>query len=233
MAMEACGEAGNVKLLGASNSPVVLRVRIALALKGIHYEFVEENLLNKSQLLLQSNPVHKKIPVLIHNGKPVCESMIIVQYIEEAWDSKAPNLMPKDPYDRAIARFWAAFVDDKGVLTGQGEQQQKAVEDSVANFLVLEEALRTSLCFSGKPYFGGDEIGFVDIALGGMLAFVKALQMATNSVLIDVEKMPLLSAWMDRLCKADGVKEVMPDPANQLEFIFAFRARFTSPPAAN
>nr|ABK27093.1 unknown [Picea sitchensis] len=239
MAMEACGEEGQVKLLGASISPFVLRVRIALALKGIHYEFIEENLLNKSQLLLQSNPVHKKIPVLIHNGKPVCESMIIVQYIEEAWDSKAPNLMPKDPYDRAIARFWAAFVDDKllpcvrGVFTGQGEQQQKAVEESVANFLVLEEALRTSLCFSGKPYFGGDEIGFVDIALGGMLAFVKALEKATNSVLIDVEKMPLLSAWMDRFCKADEVKEVMPDPAKLLEFIIAMKVRFASPPAAN
>jgi len=113
MAMEACGEDDKVKLLGASISPFVLRVRIALALKGIHYEFIKKNLLNKSLLLLQLNPVHKKIPVRIHNGKPVCESMIIVQYIDEAWDSKAPNLMPKYPYDRAIARFWAAFVDDK------------------------------------------------------------------------------------------------------------------------
>jgi len=234
--MEACGEAGQVKLLGNRPSPFVARVRIALALKGIHYEFIEENTQNKSQLLLQSNPVHKKIPVLIHNGKPVCESMIIVQYIDEAWDTKAPVLMPKDPYDRAIARFWAAFVDDKllpsvwGVFRGQGEQQQKAVEESVANFLVLEEALRTR---SGKPYFGGDEIGFVDIALGGMLAFMKAIEKATNSVLIDVEKMPLLSAWMDRFCKADGVKEVMPDPAKLLEFVFAMRVKFTTPPAAN
>jgi glutathione S-transferase len=209
--MEACGEEVQVKLLGGNISPFVLRVRIALALKGIDYEFIEENMQNKSQLLLQSNPVHKKIPVLIHNGKPVCESMIIVQYIDEAWDTKAPVLMPKDPYDRAIARFWAAFVDDKvitclynhlsrsrsfpyrrflsifvliflffpnlvshalygwpqlmpcirGIFRGQGEQQQKAVEESVASFLLLEEALRTSRCFSGKPYFGGDEIGLL------------------------------------------------------------------------
>jgi len=234
--MEACGEEVQVKLLGEYTSSFVLRVRMALALKGIDYEFIEENTQNKSQLLLQSNPVHKKIPVLLHNGKPVCESMIIVQYIEEAWDTKAPVLMPKDPYDRAIARFWAAFVDDKllpsvwGVFRGQGEQQQKAVEESVANFLVLEETLRTR---SGKPYFGGDEIGFVDIALGGMLAFMKAIEKATNSVLIDVEKMPLLSAWMDRFCKADGVKEVMPDPAKLLEFVFAMRVKFTTPPAAN
>ena len=114
MAVEACGETGEVKLVGANyDSLFVLRVRIALALKGIDYELIEENMPNKSQLLLQSNPIHKKIPVLIHNGKPVCESLIIVQYIDEAWDTKAPSLMPKDPYDGAIARFWAAFVDDK------------------------------------------------------------------------------------------------------------------------
>ena len=76
----------------------------------------EENMENKSQLLLQSNPVHKKIPVLIHNSKPVCESMIIVQYIEETWDTMLPNLLSKDPYERAIARFWAAFVDDKVIF---------------------------------------------------------------------------------------------------------------------
>ncbi len=222
-----------MKLLGASFSPFVLRVRIALALKGIDYEFIEENLQNKSQLLLQSNPVHKKIPVLIHNEKPICESMVIVQYIEEQWHMKLPHLMPKHPYDRAIARFWAAFIDDKlvpcvrGVFTDQGEQQQKAAEEWRANFLLLEETLRT-----GKPYFGGDEIGLADIALGSMWAFTKALQKGTNTVLIDPEKVPLLSAWMDRFSESHGVKEVLPDPAMLLEFISTMRAKFTSQPAA-
>jgi glutathione S-transferase len=235
MAAEACGQEGQVKLLGTSQSPAVLRVRIALALKGIDYEFIEEDLQNKSPLLLQSNPVHKKVPVLLHNGNSVCESMIIVQYIDDAWDTKAPNLMPKDPYARAIARFWAAFVDDKivpsilGVFTGQGEEQQKAVEESVANFFSLEEALRTS----SKAYFGGDEIGLVDIALGSMSTWIKVLQKVTDIVLIDPEKMPLLSTWMERFLEADGVKEVMPDPAKLLEFASAMRARFTQTPAAN
>ncbi|CAI0440780.1 unnamed protein product [Linum tenue] len=89
-----------------------MRVRIALAEKGIKYEYRDEDLRNKGELLLKMNPIHKKIPVLIHNGKPVCESNIIVQYVDEVWHDKAP-LLPSDPYLRAQARFWADFVDKK------------------------------------------------------------------------------------------------------------------------
>jgi len=112
-----------------------------------------------------------------------------VQYIEEAWDTKAPFLMPKDPYDRAIAHFWAAFIDDKvvpsivGAFRGQGEEQQKAVEESVANLLLLEEVLRTT----GKAYFGGDGIGLVDIALV-LLVTIQTAEKVTNIVLIDTQK---------------------------------------------
>ena len=62
-----------------------MRVWIALEEKGIKYENREENLSNKSPLLLQMNPVHKKIPVLIHNGRSICESLIAVEYIDEVW----------------------------------------------------------------------------------------------------------------------------------------------------
>lgn len=104
--------AETVTLLDYWPSMFGMRCRIALREKGIKFEYQEEDLWNKSPLLLQSNPVHKKIPVLIHNGKPICESLIIVEYIDETWKGNAP-LLPSDPYQRAQARFWADYVDKK------------------------------------------------------------------------------------------------------------------------
>jgi glutathione S-transferase len=102
-----------VRVIGLWPSPFVIRVLIALKLKGVEFEFVEEVVGRKSELLLRSNPVHKKIPVLLHHGKPISESLIIVQYIDEVWSSGAPAFLPVDAHARAVQRFWAQYVDDK------------------------------------------------------------------------------------------------------------------------
>ena len=93
-------------------SPFGQRCRITLTEKGVAYEYSEQNLEQKSELLLRSNTVHKKIPVLLHGGRPVCESLIILTYIDEAWPEVAP-LLPRDPYARAQARFRADYIDNK------------------------------------------------------------------------------------------------------------------------
>ncbi|OIT36632.1 glutathione s-transferase u22, partial [Nicotiana attenuata] len=92
--------AEEVILLDYWPSPFGTRARITLAEKGISYTHKFEELPNKSPLLLKINPVHHKVPVLVHNGKPVCESDIIIQYIDEFWNQSFP-LLPSEPHQRA------------------------------------------------------------------------------------------------------------------------------------
>jgi len=100
-----------VQLLGSVGSPFVIRVQIALKLKGIEHKYVEEKLGNLSETLLKYNPVYRMVPVLVHNGKPISESRVILEYIDEAW--KQNPILPSDPYKRALDRFWSKFIDEK------------------------------------------------------------------------------------------------------------------------
>jgi glutathione S-transferase len=100
-----------VKLYGSVGSPFVIRVQISLKLKGIEYKYMEEKLGNLSETLLKYNPVYRMVPVFVHNGKPISESRVILEYINETW--KQNPILPNDPYQRALSRFWSKFIDDK------------------------------------------------------------------------------------------------------------------------
>ncbi|XP_066389533.1 glutathione S-transferase U17-like [Miscanthus floridulus] len=215
-------EAEAVRVIGLWPSPFVIRVLIALKLKGVKYELVEEVVGKKSELLLRSNPVHKKIPVLLHHGKPISESLIIVQYIDEVWSSDAPAFLHADPYTRAVQRFWAQYVDDKlpsaiRILKGTDDGgKDQAAEQLCAALQLLEEAfVKLS---QGKHYFGGDSVGYLDIALVSYVGWVKAVEKIAGVTLLDKAKVPNLVAWADRLCTHPAVVDAIPDADKFVEF---------------
>ncbi|KAK9707297.1 hypothetical protein RND81_07G187700 [Saponaria officinalis] len=221
--------ANEVKVLGAWPSPFVMRPRIALNLKSVEYDFIEETMNPKSELLLKSNPVHKKIPVLLHNDKPVCESNVIVQYIDEAFSSGS-SILPSDPYDRAIHRFWAAYVDDKwfpnmmAASRAETPEAKAAAADQLKEGLLLLEEAFVKLS-NGKPFFGGDNIGLLDIALGSYLGWVRVSEKMNNAKLIDESTTPSLVAWADKFCAHEAVKGVMPETDKLAEFAKVMMAK--------
>ncbi|OIV96578.1 hypothetical protein TanjilG_28435 [Lupinus angustifolius] len=210
----------SLTLIGFWGSPFALRVKWALELKGIQYQYVEEDLTNKSALLMQYNPVYKKVPVLVHQGKSLAESLVILEYIDETW--KQNPLLPLDPYEKAKARFWSRFVDEKCVpavmttFSKGGVEQKKAAEEARENLKTLESG------FEGKRYFGGEKIGFTDVATGWLGCWVRLVEEIVGINLIDTKSMAKLNAWFDDFLEHPIIKECMPPREKLLEHNKAF-----------
>ncbi|KAK7339753.1 hypothetical protein VNO77_20435 [Canavalia gladiata] len=213
----------DVKLLGVGGSPFVCRARVALNLKGIEYKFLEQDLGNKSELLLKYNPIHKKVPVLVHHEKPICESLVIVEYIDEIW--KNNPILPSDPYQRALARFWAKFIDDKvvmppynAVFTVDEKEREKNSEDTHQALQLLENELKAK-------FFGGEELGFVDLAALYIAFWIPLFQDIAGLQLLTSEKFPKLYNWSQEILSHPIVKETLPPREPLFGF---FKGRYES-----
>lgn len=91
---------------------------------------------------------------------------------------------------------------------------------------LLEDAIVK--CSKGKGFFGGDSIGYVDMALGSLLAWLRVLEEVFKSEMINEVKTPNLFKWALRFCSDDAVKDVIPRHDRLLEFVVnVFLPKFT------
>nr|TKW14928.1 hypothetical protein SEVIR_5G199200v2 [Setaria viridis] len=216
--------APDVRVVGGWASPFVMRVCVALRLKGVAYEFLQEELVKKIDLLLASNPVHKKMPVLLHGGRPVCESLVILQYVDKAFAGAGPPTPTMVRPRRPPYRFWAEYTDAKlptalqtlrGMIDGD---KAEAAEQAAA----LQEAFAG--CSEGRHFFAGDDVGFLDIVLGSYVGWFRAAEKITGQPVLDETRTPRLAAWVARFCAHEAVGDVMPDAGRLVEFGEALRA---------
>uniref|UniRef100_A0A5B7B3R9 Probable glutathione S-transferase n=1 Tax=Davidia involucrata TaxID=16924 RepID=A0A5B7B3R9_DAVIN len=221
---------GEVKVIGSRKSQFCTRVEWALKLKGVAYEYLEEDLRNKSPLLLKFNPVHKKVPVLLHDGEPIVESLVILEYIDEKW--KENPLLPQEPYERAMARFWAKFADEKcmfGALDAcraEGEGKEKAIESAQESLAFLEKQIE------GKIFFGGEQIGFLDLVVGWIPLWLGVMEEAGGMKLLEAEKFPSLHEWAQNFIQIPLIKECLP-PREELASYFQASLGYLRSLAAN
>eukprot|EP00253_Pinus_taeda_P011061 PITA_11061 len=218
-----------VKVLSLWCSPFSMRVLIGLEEKAVTYEYQEENLDPKSDLLLQMNPINKTVPVLIHDGKPVNESLIILEYIDETWPS-SNRFMPSNPYDRAVARFWADFLNKKffedafyGILKNEGEALEEGKRCMLKYLGFLEGELSAG---GGKPYFGGEQFGYLDIAFIPYACWFHSFETFGKWKIPWEIEFPRLQVWMKKSMERDSVKKVLPNPVKVLEYAIEYRKTF-------
>ena len=99
-------------LYHGTTSVCAIKARLALAEKNLAWEGEVLDLQRGDQ----HRPEYRKlnpndvVPTLLHDGRVVIESTVIIEYLDEAFPT--PALMPADPYGRAQARLWMKKVDD-------------------------------------------------------------------------------------------------------------------------
>ena len=154
--------------------PYAHRAYLAAAEKGLIakglVEIVEVSLPTPDWYNNDVNP-RATVPALrLANGQVVPESLIVVQYLDDALPDVP--LLPKDPKDRADVRAFVADFDSAigglyQILREKDEAARAAlVKSALDDIAYIERALAAK---SAGPFFLGEQFSYADIA---MLPFI-------------------------------------------------------------
>jgi maleylacetoacetate isomerase len=99
-----------MKLYNYFRSSASFRVRIALQLKGLPYEYISVHLAKGQHKLPEYSAIaaDNLVPNLVIDGEHLSQSMAIIEYLDETHPE--PALLPKDPLARARVRALAQSI---------------------------------------------------------------------------------------------------------------------------
>lgn len=175
-----------LKLYGGWFCPFVQRSWIVLHERRIPHQYVEINPYNKDPDFLALNP-RGLVPTLAVPGgdsgrkqRPLYESLVICEYLNEAYDDEqdnGPSLLPRDAYERARCRLWIDHIGNKIVpgfyrFIQHTPEKEYSIEQARENFLghiktLVKEMLEGDADSNNTsgPWFLGDTFSLVDVIL--------------------------------------------------------------------
>jgi len=173
-----------MKLYGFWRSLATYRVRVAMALKGLHAEEISIDLLKGKQHTDEYKAVNPQgvVPALIldDDGPPLFQSLAILEYLEET--RPQPLLLPRDPRGRARVRGLAliAAADGHPLITPRIRiylEKELKVEEARRNLwlahwtLTALEAIEGHLAKDKETgrYCHGDSLTLADICLASQV----------------------------------------------------------------
>lgn len=112
--------------------------------------------------------------------------------------------------------IWRAFIKE-------GRERDEVLVTALANLKSLEEHIK------GKKYFGGDNIGFTDIAFGWLANIVSILEEVAEAKILDSEMFPSLMAWIEDFSEVPVIKENWPPRDLMIAKFKAMREFYRAP----
>ncbi|KAF7124959.1 hypothetical protein RHSIM_Rhsim12G0053700 [Rhododendron simsii] len=129
------------------------------------------------------------------------------------------------PMDRNVSYLIVQWLPTlSGIWKAEGEEAKAAaLEQFMEGMMLLEDAFVK--CGKGKDFFGGDTIGYLDIALGSFLGGLRAFEKMANIELLDETKTPGLFGWAERFGSNAAVMDVIPEIEKLVEYAKMIDAR--------
>jgi glutathione S-transferase len=134
--------------------------------KRIPYQYIEVNPYHKPQSLLDLNP-RGLVPTLQYQNKPLYESAVLCQFLEDAYPENKPHLLPGDAYEKARTRIWADFVTSRIIPSFHRflqHQGQEGLREKQLEFLGYIKEFTKEMDKEG-PYFLGEEFSLIDVII--------------------------------------------------------------------
>jgi glutathione S-transferase len=204
-----------LKLVSFELCPYVDRSRIVLLEKDVPHEVEFIDLANKPAWFLAVSPMGR-VPVLLVDDRPIFESMIINELLEELHPE--PPMMPRDPLERAEVRAWIVFANDVLMPASLGAMIAVAGRyggEALAKPLtVLRDALgklEARAAKGGGPFFLGPAFSLADAAYA---PFFRRWRAAEEWGVPDARLLgsfPSVTAWTEALLARPSVARAAPD----------------------
>lgn len=215
-----------IKLHGISLSNYYNKVKLVLLEKGVPFSQVVQRIGSTDDAVLAASPLGKIPFVTLEDGRTLCESQVIVDYLEAAYPQ--PSLLPADPLAAAKVRELIVFMELHLELVGR-----ELYDEAFFGAKVTDEckaAVRTRLLRNipafrrlarFAPYVAGSEFTLADAAA---YAALPALAQACKAVLgedllagagID------LKSYLNQLSERPSVRRINADRRRDLVAIAA------------
>ena len=204
-----------MELYNYFRSSASYRVRIALALKQLDYDYKSVHLQKNEQLAESFSAVQaSRLVPLLHDGDVwLSQSMAILEYLDETHPE--PPLLPRDAYLRARVRdFKDQIVADihplnntstLARLRSQFGADDKAIASWYEHWIVRGFQVLEQMLPSGGSFCVGDAITLADIVL------VPQVTNARRYPQIDLQQFPNILRIDTALRKIDAFHRAAPD----------------------
>lgn len=155
-----------MRLYSGTTDPYSHRCRIVLYEKGMDFDIIDVNQMNRAEDIALINP-YNKVPVLVERDLILYEANIINEYIDERFPH--PQLMPPDPVMRGRARLFLFRFEQE--LYSQVDLIERGVAKAAdkARSVIRDNLTQLSQILAHQKFLMGDDLSMLDVAIAPLL----------------------------------------------------------------